>query len=79
MKPTYITNYLTYNYSLVPITVTFLNINQDVEKRKVTVLSILFSGILISSLFSLYFGSRIGVSASGAPDYLLGPTEKVLS
>ena len=34
MIPGYITNYLTYQYSVIPSTVTFLNINQDVEKEK---------------------------------------------
>ena len=42
------------------------------KKRKITVLSIFFSGILISSLFSLNIGSRVDVSASTTPDYLLG-------
>ena len=79
MKPRYMANYLTYHYSVIPSTVTFLNINQDVQKEKSYSFVKLISGILISSLFSLNFGSRVDVSASGAPDYLIGPTDKVLS
>ena len=72
MKPTYITNYLTYHYSVIPNT-------QDVQKEKSYSFVKLISGILNSSLISLNFGFRVDVSASGAPDYLLGPTDKVLS
>ena len=79
MIPRYITNYLTYQYSVIPSTVTFLNINQDVEKEKSPSFVNTLQRYSNSSLFSLYFGSRIDVSASGAPDYLVGPTDKVLS
>src|SRR5918995_146434 len=42
------------------------------KKEQDIILSILFSAVFISLLFSLNSGSRINVSASGAPNYVLG-------
>lgn len=42
------------------------------KEERTMVLSIIFGAIVISLLFSINFGSRINVSASTAPNYLLG-------